>query len=87
VCFVVHKTTSELKRTILTTLFLLVQKTPIVGVVGRGICSMLFLWMFWWLLHRNSPLPMATTQPVSASFQAKEIISAAWSSPSIALAA
>jgi hypothetical protein len=43
VCFIVHKTTLELERVILTTLFLLVQKTPIVGVSGRGIYSVLFL--------------------------------------------
>jgi hypothetical protein len=41
-CFIVHKTTSELERAILTTLFLLVQKTSRVGVPGRGICSALF---------------------------------------------
>jgi hypothetical protein len=43
VCFVVHKTISELERMILTTLFLPVQKTLTVGALGRGICSMLFL--------------------------------------------
>jgi hypothetical protein len=35
-CSVVHKTTSELERVILTTLFLLVQRTPTVGALGRG---------------------------------------------------
>jgi hypothetical protein len=43
VCFVVRKTTSKLEHTILTTLFLSVHKTPIVGTAGRGICSVLFL--------------------------------------------
>jgi hypothetical protein len=62
VCFVVHNTISELERTILTTLFLPGQKTPIVGASGRGIYSVLFLWMFRWLLHQNTPsLPTATT--------------------------
>jgi hypothetical protein len=42
-CFVVHKTTSELKRAILTTLFLPMQKTPTVGMLGREIYSVLFL--------------------------------------------
>jgi hypothetical protein len=46
VCFVVHKTISELERVILTTLFLPVQKTPIVGALGREICSVLFLYTF-----------------------------------------
>jgi hypothetical protein len=41
--FVVHKTTSELKCVIFTTLFFLVQKTSTVGTVGMGICSVLFL--------------------------------------------
>jgi hypothetical protein len=31
---------------ILTTVFVSVQKTPTVGMLGRGICSVLFLWMF-----------------------------------------
>jgi hypothetical protein len=44
--FVVHKTVSTLEHTILTTLFLSVQKTPIIGVLGRGICSTLFLLIF-----------------------------------------
>jgi hypothetical protein len=35
-CFVVHKTISELEHVILTTLFLPVKKTPIVGAPGRG---------------------------------------------------
>jgi hypothetical protein len=39
VCFVVCNTISELECTILTTLFLLVQKTPTVGAPRRGICS------------------------------------------------
>jgi hypothetical protein len=42
-CFVVHKTTSKLERATLTTLFLSVQKTPTVGMLGGGICSVLFL--------------------------------------------
>jgi hypothetical protein len=42
VCFVVHKTTSELEHAILTIMFLPVQKTPTVGALGRGICSILF---------------------------------------------
>jgi hypothetical protein len=42
-CFVVHKTTSELERAILTTLFLLMQKTLTVGMLGREIYSVLFL--------------------------------------------
>jgi hypothetical protein len=43
VCFIVRKTILKLEHVILTTLFLLVQKTPTVGVLGRGICSVLFL--------------------------------------------
>jgi hypothetical protein len=39
--FVVHKTISELEYVILTTMFLLVQKTPIVDMPGRAICSVL----------------------------------------------
>jgi hypothetical protein len=41
VCFVVHKTISKLECVILTILFLPVQKTTIVGALGRGICSVL----------------------------------------------
>jgi hypothetical protein len=41
VCSLVHKTISELERAILTNLFLIGVKTPIVGTPGRGICSML----------------------------------------------
>jgi hypothetical protein len=43
VCFVVSKTTSELERAILTTLFLPVQKTPTVGVPGRADLQRAFL--------------------------------------------
>jgi hypothetical protein len=39
VCFVVHKTTSELEHVMLTTMILPVQKTPTVGTLGRGIYS------------------------------------------------
>jgi hypothetical protein len=42
-CIVVHKTISELECTILTTLFLPVQKTLIVDASGGEICSVLFL--------------------------------------------
>jgi hypothetical protein len=42
-CFVVRKITSEMECTILTNLFLPVQKTMTVGVLDRGICSVLFL--------------------------------------------
>jgi hypothetical protein len=55
VSFVVRKTTLELERVILTTLFLPVQKTPIVGTARRGICSMLFLWMFQCFPHLRKP--------------------------------
>jgi hypothetical protein len=41
--FVVCKTTSEQEHVILTTLYLAGAKTPIVGVLGRGIYSVLFL--------------------------------------------
>jgi hypothetical protein len=41
-CFIVRKTSSELECAILTTLFLVVQKTPIVGTPRRGICNVLF---------------------------------------------
>jgi hypothetical protein len=43
VCFVVHKTISELEHVILTTQFLLVQKTSTVSVPERGICNVHFL--------------------------------------------
>jgi hypothetical protein len=43
VCFVARKTISELEHTILTTLFLPVQKTPIIHTLGRGICNVLFI--------------------------------------------
>jgi hypothetical protein len=39
VCFVVRKTISELERAILTTPFLSVQKTPTVGMLGRGFAA------------------------------------------------
>jgi hypothetical protein len=55
VCFVVRKTISELERVILTTLFLLVQTTLIVGMLGREICIVLFLKTFRWFLHPRSP--------------------------------
>jgi hypothetical protein len=45
-CYIVHKTTLELGCMILTTLFLPVQETSTVGVLGQGICSMLFLLTF-----------------------------------------
>jgi hypothetical protein len=45
-CFIVYQTTSELECVILTTMFLPVHKTSTVGAPIRGICSMLFLWMF-----------------------------------------
>jgi hypothetical protein len=54
VCFVIRKTISELERVIFTTLFLPVQKTPSVGVPRRGICGVLFLFMFQWFHHRRS---------------------------------
>jgi hypothetical protein len=44
--FIVYKTTSELECVILTTLYLTGSKTPIVGALGMGICSVLFLWTF-----------------------------------------
>jgi hypothetical protein len=59
VCFVVHKTTSELERVILTTLYLAGAKTSTVGVPGRGICNMLLLFTFRWFPHLRSPsVPM-----------------------------
>jgi hypothetical protein len=46
VCFIVRKIILELERAILTTLFLLVQKTPTIDMLQRGICSVLFLYTF-----------------------------------------
>jgi hypothetical protein len=43
VCFVFRNIILELERAILATLFLAVQKTQTVGVLGKGICSVLFL--------------------------------------------
>jgi hypothetical protein len=58
VCLIVHKTTSELELMILTTLYLADEKTPIVGVLGSEIYSVLFLWMFRWFPHLCLPSPL-----------------------------
>jgi hypothetical protein len=48
VCFIIHKTTSELV-------------TPIVDALGRRIYSMLFLWMFRWFIV---PKPAVATDDI-----------------------
>jgi hypothetical protein len=59
VCFVPRKITSKLDCPILTTLYPAMQNTLIVHAPGRGIYSVLLLWMFRWFSHlRSSSLPM-----------------------------
>jgi hypothetical protein len=83
VCFVVHKTISELEYVILTTLFLHVQKISTIGTPGKGICSVLFLYTFRLFYHRRlSSLRTTNTCHTVASPSVKPFTLGALSSSS-----